>query len=153
MDKTAQAVKIFSEVAQVYDEKFSDVSKYKLGLDLFCSLLPMDHPKVLELACGPGNLSKYLLTHVPGLELLGTDLSETMLAFARAHNPEARFELRDARDLSGIDQQFNGILCGFGLPYFTKEEAEKFIHEAYSVLPPGGAVYVSTMEDDYEKSG
>ena len=44
-------------------------------------------------------------------------------------------------------------MCGFCLPYLSKEEAITLIENAYSLLHDDGILYISTMEDDYEKSG
>jgi predicted TPR repeat methyltransferase len=44
-------------------------------------------------------------------------------------------------------------LCGFGLPYLSKEDAIKLIGDAASLLVPGGVLYLSTMEGDYSSSG
>jgi N-dimethylarginine dimethylaminohydrolase len=44
-------------------------------------------------------------------------------------------------------------MCGFGLPYLSKEETENLISGSFALLKPEGVLYVSTMEDDYNKSG
>ena len=44
-------------------------------------------------------------------------------------------------------------MCGFCLPYLDKEEVTKLFQDSYSILNPGGIFYLSTMEDDYTKSG
>jgi 23S rRNA G2069 N7-methylase RlmK/C1962 C5-methylase RlmI len=43
-------------------------------------------------------------------------------------------------------------MCGFCLPYLSKEEAVKLIRDAAAILNPDGVFYISTMEDDYSKS-
>jgi hypothetical protein len=40
-------------------------------------------------------------------------------------------------------------MCGFGLPYLSKEETENLISGSFALLKPEGVLYVSTMEDDY----
>mgnify|MGYP002370259825 FL=1 len=44
-------------------------------------------------------------------------------------------------------------MCGFFLPYLSKEEAKQFIEDAAGVLVKDGVLYISTMEDDYSTSG
>lgn len=44
-------------------------------------------------------------------------------------------------------------MCGFCLPYISKEEALQLIADASAMLYPGGVLYISTMENDYSKSG
>jgi cyclopropane fatty-acyl-phospholipid synthase-like methyltransferase len=152
MNKTQAAIRVFDQLAEVYQEKFMDVSLYQDSLDLLCRLLKKD-AKVLELACGPGNVTRYLLSKRPDLRILGTDLAPNMLDLARANNPDADFQLMDCRDLDTLDVKYDGIICAFGLPYLSKEEAVKFIVDAGKTLSPEGFLFLSTMEDDYEKSG
>lgn len=130
-----------------------DVSLYHQTFDSFLSRLPIKEAEILEVACGPGNITKYLLSEQPALRIFGTDLAPQMLEIAKQHNPTATFELLDAREIKSLGKKFHGILCGFCFPYFSKEEALKFIHDASSVLLDNGVIYISTMEDDYSKSG
>ena len=46
-----------------------------------------------------------------------------------------------------------GLSLVLFLPYLDKEESIQLIHDAFNILEPKGALYLSTMEDDYEKSG
>ena len=55
-----------------------DVSLYKGALKTFCNLIKKENAKVLDLACGPGNVTKYLLTEKPNLIVLGIDLATNM---------------------------------------------------------------------------
>lgn len=129
-----------------------DVSAYHPSLDRFLALLPTG-AEVLELACGPGNVTRYLLQQRPDLRILGTDLAPTMLELARASNPAATFQLLDQRAIPTLQRSFHGIVCAFGLPYLDAQEAADLIRDAAQALHPGGALYLSTMEDDPARSG
>jgi ubiquinone/menaquinone biosynthesis C-methylase UbiE len=61
MDKNKQAIDVFNKLAKVYQDKFMDVSLYHDSFDVFCSHIKKENPSVLELACGPGNITQYLL--------------------------------------------------------------------------------------------
>jgi cyclopropane fatty-acyl-phospholipid synthase-like methyltransferase len=76
-----------------------------------------------------------------------------MIELAKANNPTAEFEVMDSRSISGIDVQFDAIICGFCLPYLSMEETEKLFSDASTLLKPGGTFYISTMEDKYSNSG
>lgn len=130
-----------------------DVSKYHLSLDLFLSVLCRQNAHILELACGPGNITKYLLSQNPKLDILATDLSPLMLELAEENINNARFQILDCKSILELDTMFDAILCGFGLPYLSKEEALQVIKDASASLNPEGIIYLSTMEDDYTKSG
>lgn len=153
MDKTAMAVAVFDEHARLYQDKYMDQHAYGATLDLFCHHLPQQDAAVLDVACGPGNISRYLLAQRPELHMLGIDLSPNMLRLARENNPQADYKLLDCRHIDRLDMQFAGIVCGFVLPYLSREEALQLITNASSLLLPGGVLYISTMEDAYSKSG
>lgn len=152
MNKTKIAVDIFDKYASNYQSKFMDVSSYYDGFDLFCKNIPKENAEILELACGPGNITKYLLDKRPDFKILGTDLAPNMIELAKINNPTAQFELMDSRDISKIEKTYDAIMCGFCLPYLTKEEAIQLIADAAKILNSNAVIYISTMEDDYSKS-
>ncbi|MFT3793192.1 class I SAM-dependent methyltransferase [Flavobacterium sp.] len=152
MDKSTAAAAVFDKLADVYQSKYMDVSLYADSLDLFCRQAKAD-AQVLELACGPGNITQYLLNKRPDLKILGTDLAPNMIALARANNASAQFEIMDCRQINRIQKQYDALMCGFCLPYLSKEEALQLIVDAATIVRPGGIFYLSTMEDDYAKSG
>lgn len=151
MDKSKIAVDIFNKNANLYQDKFMDVNLYGSSFDLFCSTLKKD-AEILELACGPGNITKYLLDKRPDFKILGTDLAPKMVELAKINNPTAEFELMDCREIVKLEKKYDAIMCGFCLPYLSREEALQLIADASHILKPGGVIYISTMEDDYAKS-
>jgi ubiquinone/menaquinone biosynthesis C-methylase UbiE len=151
MDHTGAARDLFDKRAKEYQDKYMNVDLYHASFDLFCSRMPTN-AMVLELASGPGNITQYLLKKRPDLKIFGTDIAPNMVRLARQNNPEAQFEVMDGRDISKIDKKFDGIVCGFGLPYFSRENSLKLIADCAKLLVPGGVLYLSTMEDDYSKS-
>jgi len=152
-DKTQIAVNLFDQKAQQYQDKYMDVSLYHDSFDEFCAWIKLKGAKVLELACGPGNITQYLLKKRPDFQLLGTDLAPNMVKLAKLNNPTAEFQLLDAKKISELGQKFDAIMCGFCLPYLSKEEAIKLIEDASQNLNEQGVIYLSTMEDDYSTSG
>lgn len=153
MDRNKAAVEIFDKLAGLYQEKFMNVEAYAASLNLFCDNIPAPTADILELACGPGNVTKYLLTRRPDLKILATDLAPNMLALARQNNPGAEFALLDCKNLDSVTQRYDGIICSFCLPYLSREEVLDMIQSASQRLRPGGLLYLSTMEGDYRKSG
>lgn len=153
MDKTEIAVAVFDKRAKEYQDKFMDLSLYHDTFDLFCDTIATQNAAVLELACGPGNITRYLLEKRPDFQLLGTDLSPNMLHLAEINNPNAEFRRMDCRDIGQMGKHYDAIMCGFCFPYLSKEDAVKLIQEASCVLHPKGIIYISTMEDEYTKSG
>lgn len=153
MDNTQTAVAIFDKLADRYQERFMDTSLYHVTLDLFCSHIPKQGAELLELACGPGNVTQYVLHRRPDFHVLGTDLAPNMLRLAQQNNPSAAFQLLDCRDMRTLRRKFDAILCAFCLPYLSKEEAVQLMADAAEMLSPDGVLYLSTMEDEYARSG
>lgn len=153
MDKNKIAVDVFDKLAMLYQEKFMDVNLYGDTFDFFCDTIKKQNAELLEIACGPGNITKYLLNKRPDLKILGIDLAPCMIELAKINNPTAEFHLLDCRQIGTIAKKFDAIMCGFCLPYLNKNEAIKLLSDASILLNSKGVIYISTMEDDYNKSG
>jgi trans-aconitate methyltransferase len=129
-----------------------DVSLYADSFHKFCHYLPQE-ASVLELACGPGNITNYLLHKRPDLKILATDLAPNMLELARLNNPTATFELMDCRNIP-FTTTFNAVMCGFCLPYLSEQETAKLLSDSNNLLQENGILYLSTMEENsYHSSG
>jgi len=130
-----------------------DLTMYDDFYRQFCELLPRGPGRVLDAACGPGNVSRYLLAKRPDLDLLGIDLAPRMVELARIAVPGARFAVHDCRKLAHLNQRFEGIICAFGLPYLSSEEAAAFVRVASNMLEPEGMLYLSAILGRSEDSG
>src|SRR5688572_9150377 len=108
MEETKNTVAIFDKLADVYQEKFMDTGLYHDTFDLFCNHILRLNAEILEVACGPGNITKYLLQKRPDFKLLGTDLAPKMLQLAKVNNPGAQFDIMDCRDLASLKKQYDG---------------------------------------------
>lgn len=153
MDKTKIAVDVFNKLAGLYQSKFMDVSLYHDSFTVFCNAIKKSNPEVLELACGPGNITKYLISQRPDFKILATDLAPNMIELAKINNPTAECVLMDSKNIRSLNQNYDALMCGFLLPYLSKEEAIQLITDATKILTKDGVIYISTMEDDYSTSG
>lgn len=142
---------IWSKIASIYEDKFMSLPIYNQSYDHFCSFLT-ENARLLEIGCGPGNISRYLLEKRPDCTLLGTDYSENMLALAQKNNPQAEFKILDAHLLDTLPPGFDGVIAGFILPYFSKEESNKLIKDCFQLLNAKGMLYLSFVEGSYTNS-
>jgi ubiquinone/menaquinone biosynthesis C-methylase UbiE len=99
--------------------------------------------RILDLACGPGNLSRRLAAQVaPRGEVVGVDLAAGMIELARsARIPNARFEVMDIERLEFGDATFDVAVCGHGLQFAP--DLSHALREARRVLRAGGRLAAS----------
>lgn len=152
MDQNQNIIQTWDKLAQKYQDKFMDMDLYDKSYDLFCDAISNEQASILEVGCGPGNITKYLLGKHPNYKILATDTAPSMIELARIINPTAQFKVMDARDIHQIKQKFDAVVCGFCMPYLSKEESIQFIKESHALLNDKGILYFSVIEDDYEKS-
>lgn len=143
----------WNEVAALYQDKFMDLDLYNDSYDMFCNLLTTANARILDIGCGPGNISRYLLLKQPGLHIHGTDIAPNMIALAKTNNPAATFEVLDSREIDRLETKFNGIISGFCIPYLSKKDCDKFIKDCYNLLETGGILYLSFVEGNHDQSG
>jgi ubiquinone/menaquinone biosynthesis C-methylase UbiE len=97
---------------------------------------------VLDVACGTGLVTLRAANAVaPGGEVLGTDISEEMVATARKlarsrGTANCRFQRMDAEGLALEDGTFDVALCALGLMYAP--DPERAVTEMHRVVKHGG---------------
>lgn len=148
-----ETIETYNNAAERYQDIFMQMDLYNDTFDKFCSLIHKENAEIFEIATGPGNVTKYLNSKRPDLKIFGIDLAPNMIELAKRNNPGAEFRVMDCKDISTIDRKFDAILCGFCMPYLSKEECAKLIADSSRLLSKDGLLYFSTMEDDYSKSG
>ena len=109
--------------------------------------------RILDLACGPGNLSRRLAGKVsPGGEVVGVDLAPGMIELTRqAGIPNARFEVMDIEQLAFDDGSFDAAVCGHGLQFAP--DLGRAMREARRVLGPQGRFAASVPVSRVAGSG
>jgi ubiquinone/menaquinone biosynthesis C-methylase UbiE len=129
---------VFSRHALAYERRLEDImergeSRGRLRVIELIAAEPGMH--VLDLACGPGTLSRRLAPQVsPGGEVVGVDLAPGMIELARAAGTaNARFEVMDIEQLSFDDESFDAAACGHGLHFVPHlavalREARRVLH-------------------------
>jgi len=98
---------------------------------------------VLDLACGPGNITRLLAQRVqPDGRVLGVDLARGMIAIAASERPPGMsFAVMDIERLGLSDQAFDAIACGHGLQFAP--DLDRALREAWRVLRPSGVLAAS----------
>jgi 2-polyprenyl-3-methyl-5-hydroxy-6-metoxy-1,4-benzoquinol methylase len=153
MDKQATTISTYNKCAVAFQDKFMEMDLYYNSYDRFRDRVETENPRILEIACGPGNITRYLLSKRPDFNILATDLAENMVELAAKNNPTAEYKVMDCRDILSLNLKFDAIICGFCMPYLSDDECAKLIDDMAQLLNPRGTVYFSTMEGDDSRSG
>lgn len=153
MDEFEITIDTFNRRAVEYQTKYMDFEFYFESYDAFCQLLPVGPLDMLEIACGPGNVTRYLLKKRPDLRIVGIDLAPKMIELARVINPEVDYRVMDSRAISTLGGPVDAIMCGFCIPYLSQHDVVRLIKDARQLLSEGGIFHLSTMEGDYSQSG
>lgn len=139
-----QVEAMFDRVARYYDLINSVMSAglhhaWRVRAADFAKVGPGD--RVLDVAAGTGDLTIELSKRVaPDGEVVGIDLSESMLALAREKAPGTRFEQGSALDLPYADGEFAAAATGFAARNFS--DLRRGLAEMRRVVRPGGRVVV-----------
>lgn len=142
----------WNKLASLYQEKFMNLDLYNETYDYFCSSLVQQNANLLEIGCGPGNITKYLLSKQPKFNILGLDVAPNMVELAKMNNPSAYFEVLDCRNIHQLDTKFHGIIAGFCLPYLSHLDTHNFISHSYNLLNENGIFYISFVEGNPSES-
>ena len=94
---------------------------------------------VLELACGTGQLSFPLASHVHLWR--ATDYTPAMIQMAKKHSapPQLKFFVEDATQLPHPDNRFDAVVISNGLHVMPPPELA--LKEIHRVLKPGGLLF------------
>ncbi|MBL7836731.1 MAG: class I SAM-dependent methyltransferase, partial [Bacteroidetes bacterium] len=152
MDHYKENSETWNKLAQLYQDKFMDLSIYNDSYDYFCNSIGISSARILDIGCGPGNISRYLLEQQPEYQLLGIDNAPNMVDLARKNIPNASFQILDCRQISSIQSTFDGIICGFCLPYLSHADAPAFISDCYNLLNQNGILYLSFVDGRADQS-
>jgi trans-aconitate methyltransferase len=153
MENFELSVHRFDQFAAEYARRFMNLNAYSDSIDRFCDWIGAEQPKILELGCGPGNVTRLLKLRFPESQITAIDLAPQMIEIASIHLPDVDFLVMDVRDISIIPVKFDAIMCSFCLPFLSKTDTFKLIADSACHLIPGGVFYVSTMEGNEERAG
>ncbi len=153
MDRYSVTNETWNKVAMIYQDKFMNMDLYNDSYDVFCGLIEKPNATLFEIGCGPGNITRYLLSKRPDLNIEAIDVAPDMIKLARNNNPSADFMIMDCRDIATLTSKYDAVLCGFCMPYLSKEDCLKLIKDCAYLLNNDGIFYFSVIEEDYNKSG
>ena len=108
--------------------------------------------EVLEIGPGPGFIAIEIAKRLPEVQVVGLDLSKTMIdiatANAREHGLSERIVFRegDASQMSFGEAAFDFIISSGSLHHW--KEPSRIFHEVHRVLKPGCRAVISDLRSD-----
>jgi SAM-dependent methyltransferase len=139
----------------IYDKFYADIYDYLVFNNLkddyevgaiINSASPTSKSKILDIGSGTGHHVASL--GAKGLDVLGIDISPSMVEKAKENFPDYKFEVKDATNSGTFEPNtFTHILCMYFTIYYFKDKTQ-FFSNCYNWLMPGGYLIVHLVDRD-----
>lgn len=129
---------LFNDLAPSYDRLNR---LFSLGMDigwrkqLVAAVVRQNPTRILDLACGSGDVTTMLRHALPRAQIVGLDFSRPLLTQAKGRGLAGLAEA-DALKLPFADDSFDAVTIAFGLRNFSNRTAG--LNEIARALKPGG---------------
>ena len=144
---------LFKSGKDVYDDFYSEIydflvfnnakDNYETGA-IVNETNPTEHSKILDIGCGTGHHVAKLSSS--DFNVLGLDISPSMIKQAKTNYPKCNFEIGDAMNGSNFSPNaFTHIICMYFTLYYFKNK-DRFFENCYNWLMPGGYVVVHVVD-------
>jgi len=138
---------------EIYDDFYADIydylvfnnlkNEYEVGQIINLSN-PSSRSKILDVGCGTGHHVSSL--GAKGLDVLGIDISLSMIKKAKKSYPDYNFKVADALNGNEFESEsFTHILCMYFTIYYFKDKKE-FFDNCFKWLMPGGYLIVHLVD-------
>ena len=142
--------------SDIYDDFYANIYDYLVFNNLkddyevgyiMNSLSPSSKSKILDIGCGTGHHVSSLGSK--GLDVLGIDISPSMIKQAKKNFPDYKFNVGDASNNHLFESNsFTHILCMYFTIYYFKDKRQ-FFNNCFKWLMPGGYLIVHLVERDH----
>lgn len=145
---------LFKKGPEIYDDFYADVydflvfnelkNDYEVGM-IINQNTPNTKTVVLDVGCGTGHhVAKMAQNN--NLEIIGIDISPSMIKKAKANYPNLNFQIADVLNRDAFNNNmFTHILCLYFTIYYI-EDKNQFFNNAMDWLKPGGYLFVHLVE-------
>ena len=148
MTRQNPVASIYDRLAPIYDRRWRSYGDATLRAVLDALDCRGDE-RILDVACGTGELEGRLLARWPALRIVAADLSSGMLnqAVEKDNERHVFWIHADVANLPLADNSFDFVFCSSSFHYFRSPT--RSLREMYRVLRPGGALVCMDWCDDY----
>lgn len=134
-DKNMIAVDTYNKIAQEYDKEFGNDYSDTPYVDKFLNYL--EGKKVLDIGCGVGNLTKYIMDK--GFNVEGIDLLKEILNIAKQKYSDIKFYEMNMKEIT-LRKKYDGIMLAYSLFHLTKKEVIEVLPKYYDLLNSNGKI-------------
>jgi SAM-dependent methyltransferase len=138
---------------EVYDKFYADIydylvfnnlkDEYEVG-EIINLSTPSSKSRILDIGCGTGGHVSLLGSK--GLDVLGIDISPSMIEKAKEKYPDYKFQVANALDGNLFKpDEFTHILCMYFTIYYFKDKS-LFFNNCFKWLMPGGYLFVHLVD-------
>jgi len=106
---------------------------------------PSSSPRILDVACGTGELLQQMIQTHPSVEYTGIDLSGPYLKYARKRHPELSdisLMRANAEEIPFRDNYFDAVTSVYLMHELPRDVRKRVIQEMLRVTKPGGLIVV-----------
>lgn len=134
---------LWSIAAPLYDLPFLQQWVYRPAQDeVIAALEDSDARRVADIACGTGILAVRIASELQLDEVYGVDMSDGMLAQAKARSSDVQWRKGPAEHLPFEDGALDAVVTTSAFHFFDQPAALRDFHR---VLAPGGLAAVATL--------
>ncbi len=107
--------------------------------------------RILDIGCGPGGWVLEVAYTYPDKEVVGFDISRTMIEYARAqahvqHLDNASFEIMDASQLLNFPDESFDLVNARTIGFFPQTAWAQLMQECMRITAPGGMIRLTESE-------
>lgn len=144
---------LFKSGNNVYDDFYAEIydylvynnfkDDYEVG-EIINKTTPTSSSKILDIGCGTGN--QVVNFGSKGYEVLGIDISPSMIKKAKEKYPDYNFQVADALNIDKFNSNtFTHITCLYFTLYYFQNKRQLF-ENVYKWLMPGGYFIVHLVD-------
>jgi SAM-dependent methyltransferase len=134
--------RVYGEIAEAYEAFFPTLNRYEGRVERFLGETVTRGGRVLDVGCGPGQLTRDL---DPTVQVVGLDLAPEMLEQARRGRPSGEYRVHSYREpIPEVLGRFD-VALAVGCLDFCEDLARTLGHLS-EALKPGGRLLFTVLE-------
>ncbi|CAL9333272.1 class I SAM-dependent DNA methyltransferase [Streptomyces sp. enrichment culture] len=148
-ESNGRARTLLTDRPELYEARFPDPGRLAGRWVEDCLRRHGGGPRVLDMGCGTGRDAAHL--HQANRRVTAADLSEPMLAYARARHPGPEYVRADLHGFDFGPVVFDAVVClDSALLYcHTNEQLDRFLSSCRRALRPGGLLVAEMRNSAY----